>query len=186
MRGIPWWKHMISLQPSSSTCLNTLPWTNQKVWCTKRAMLVHYRIKAHWRCQTTLLVFKSLQCTLSNDPDGPMAWATEGVCGWLSSTWHVKGFHLDSLILIVPNIPCDVRKLLRWLGIPELPALISRFLQSTRNYQLGMDEEFTGKVYLYSSAVATYFAPSDMSGIGGMLHERIHSMYSRLFTLISS
>ncbi len=39
-----------------------------------------------------------------------------------------------------------------------------------------MDEEFTGKVYLYSSAVATYFSPSDVSGIGGMLRERIRSM----------
>ena len=94
-RSIPQWRHTISLQPSSSTCLNPLPWTNQKVWHTKWAMLIHYWIKAHHRCQMTLSAFKSLQCALSNDPDGPTARATEGVCSWLSSTWHVEGFHLD-------------------------------------------------------------------------------------------
>ena len=81
-----------------------------------------------------------------------------------------------NLILIAPNIPCDIGKLSRWLQIPELPTLISRFLRSTGNHQLGTDKEFTGKVYLYSSTVATYFSPSDMSRIGGMLCECICSM----------
>ena len=37
---------------------------------------------------------------------------------------------------------------------------------------------FTQKVYLYPSAVATYHAPSDLSGLGGMFRERIRSVQS--------
>lgn len=37
---------------------------------------------------------------------------------------------------------------------------------------------FTGKVSVYPSAVATYYAPSDLSGVGGMFRERIRSVES--------
>ena len=35
--------------------------------------------------------------------------------------------------------------------------------------------EFDNLITLYPSAVATYFAPRDLSGIGGMHSERIHA-----------
>ena len=35
---------------------------------------------------------------------------------------------------------------------------------------------YRGKVYVYPSAVATFYAPSDMAGIGGMYRERIRSV----------
>jgi hypothetical protein len=38
--------------------------------------------------------------------------------------------------------------------------------------------QYTKKVYLYPSAVATYHAPSDLSGLGRMFHERIRSIHS--------
>lgn len=36
--------------------------------------------------------------------------------------------------------------------------------------------EFHGKIKIYTSAVATFYAPSDISGIGGMRCERIHAV----------
>ncbi|KAG2740823.1 hypothetical protein P692DRAFT_201842419 [Suillus brevipes Sb2] len=36
--------------------------------------------------------------------------------------------------------------------------------------------EICKKITLYTSAVATFFAPSDLSGIGGMRYERIHAV----------
>jgi hypothetical protein len=38
--------------------------------------------------------------------------------------------------------------------------------------------EFCTKISVYSSAVATFYAPSDVSGIGGMRCERIHAIDS--------
>ncbi|KAJ7899505.1 hypothetical protein B0H14DRAFT_2278305, partial [Mycena olivaceomarginata] len=38
--------------------------------------------------------------------------------------------------------------------------------------------EFSERVYLYNSARAVFYAPSDVSGIGGMHHERIRATKS--------
>jgi len=38
--------------------------------------------------------------------------------------------------------------------------------------------EVLGKVYVYNSARAVFYAPSDLSGIGGLRHERIRSTKS--------
>ena len=35
---------------------------------------------------------------------------------------------------------------------------------------------FYGKIAIYPSAVATFHAPSDISGVNGMCHEHIHAM----------
>jgi hypothetical protein len=37
---------------------------------------------------------------------------------------------------------------------------------------------FYGKISIYSSAIATFHVPSDISGIGGMCHEHIHAVKS--------
>jgi hypothetical protein len=37
---------------------------------------------------------------------------------------------------------------------------------------------FYGRITVYSSAVATFYAPSDISGVGGMRKERIHAVKS--------
>ncbi|KAH9014264.1 hypothetical protein EDB85DRAFT_1876526, partial [Lactarius pseudohatsudake] len=37
---------------------------------------------------------------------------------------------------------------------------------------------FYGKIIVYPSAVATFYAPSDISGIGGMHCERIYAVKS--------
>lgn len=37
---------------------------------------------------------------------------------------------------------------------------------------------FYGKITIYTSAIATFYAPSDISGVGGMHRERIHAVKS--------
>ena len=75
------------------------------------------------------------------------------------------------------------------MNISQLPELISRFLYEQEhldrdqtipliNIPLASCPVYTGKVYVYPSAVATYYAPSDKSGIGGMYRERIRSVSS--------
>ena len=36
--------------------------------------------------------------------------------------------------------------------------------------------EFCGEITVYTSAIATFYAPSDISGVGGMRRERIHAV----------
>ncbi|KDQ31981.1 hypothetical protein PLEOSDRAFT_1091908 [Pleurotus ostreatus PC15] len=73
-----------------------------------------------------------------------------------------------------------------WLNIniPKLHGLTRRFLYnhlyphahySSNDITLDDCPEIHSKVSVYHSAVATFFAPSDMSGIRGMRCERIHS-----------
>lgn len=71
------------------------------------------------------------------------------------------------------------------MGIPSLPALISQFLYEQQNPGLAVPVEdiplsecpsYTGKVYTYPSAIARFHAPSDKSGLGGMLWERLRSV----------
>ncbi|KAI0309566.1 hypothetical protein OF83DRAFT_1071876 [Amylostereum chailletii] len=73
------------------------------------------------------------------------------------------------------------------VGHPRLPELIRRYLYdekhpnsdiSSADVALTSCPEFDGHVSVFPSAVATFYAPSDMSGIGGMHRERIHSTSS--------
>ena len=55
---------------------------------------------------------------------------------------------------------------------PELPELVSLFVYQQRNPE-GVDfpqtyPQILEKGYSYESAVATFYAPSDLSGVGGM------------------
>jgi hypothetical protein len=62
------------------------------------------------------------------------------------------------------------------IGHSNLPSLIRHFLCS----QLGSDTNcnFSGKVHVFHAAVATFYAPSDSSGIGGMHQEWIRAVPS--------
>ncbi|KAH9937976.1 hypothetical protein B0H21DRAFT_698721 [Amylocystis lapponica] len=83
------------------------------------------------------------------------------------------------------------------LGQPQLPALIRRFLHSQlypdiQAEQLPLQEcpLFDGHVAIYHSASATFYAPSELSGPGGMHRELIRSnpawynQYARFDTLL--
>jgi hypothetical protein len=70
---------------------------------------------------------------------------------------------------------------------PRFPSLIRRFLYdqqypnnvlSSSDVPLAACPTYTGKIRVYNSAVATFHAPSDPSGIGGMHREHIRAAQS--------
>ncbi|KAI6132289.1 hypothetical protein EV401DRAFT_2053882 [Pisolithus croceorrhizus] len=70
------------------------------------------------------------------------------------------------------------------LGVPDLPNLLRRFLQSQFCPNDSRDPEdipyhecpvYEGRIRVYNSACSTFFAPSDLSGIHGMRREYICS-----------
>jgi hypothetical protein len=68
---------------------------------------------------------------------------------------------------------------------PDLPNLIQQFIYKERHSDDVSDDSsvsalptFYGKINVYPSAVATFHAPSDISGIGGMRRERIRAVKS--------
>ena len=72
--------------------------------------------------------------------------------------------------------PRDVDALGLFVGQPNLKTLIENFLFEQLNPDVR--PQFSGNVYVYHSAVATYFAPSDLSGVGGMHRQRIRAVPS--------
>lgn len=79
---------------------------------------------------------------------------------------------------------CNLHILARESGHPRLPELLRRFLyeQTTINpthtpkdAPLELCPRYHGKVFTYPSAVAEFYAPSDLSGIGGMRREHIRA-----------
>lgn len=87
----------------------------------------------------------------------------------------------------MPNIPRDVYSLSEHLDLPQLPELLSRFLYRQTHPDINIAHEdvplaqcppISGRVRVFPSAVATFFAPSDKSGIGGMYRERIRAVRS--------
>ncbi|CAK5280852.1 unnamed protein product [Mycena citricolor] len=83
--------------------------------------------------------------------------------------------------------PRDPRLLAQHLRFPDLPDLIRRFLFAQENPDDKRDLQdvhlpecppLPSSVKVYPSAVATFLAPSDQSGIGGLMRERIRSTRS--------
>jgi hypothetical protein len=72
-------------------------------------------------------------------------------------------------------------------NMPAFPKLIRRFLYDQLNPESELTSSdvplrdcpaFTGKVSIFSSAAASYYAPSDPSGVGGMRREHIRATRS--------
>ncbi|KAJ7502312.1 hypothetical protein B0H11DRAFT_2365679, partial [Mycena galericulata] len=84
----------------------------------------------------------------------------------------------------VRKVPRDVHQLAAYIHQPRLHELIRRFLFEQLNPQadrpVALDDcpEFSGRVFIYNSARAIFYAPSDVCGIGGMHHERIRAVKS--------
>ena len=87
--------------------------------------------------------------------------------------------------LSVRRLPRDIYLLASAVKQPQLPLLTRRFLFDTLNPESDVPAsrlpdaelpDIPGKVYVYNSARAVFYAPSDLSGIGGMRHERIRSV----------
>jgi hypothetical protein len=92
--------------------------------------------------------------------------------------------------LTVRNLPLTVEGLSVHLNIPHLPNLVRRFLYE-QLVQVDPDVELhdvplfdcpvltnTTKIRVFPSAVAIYYAPSDLSGTRGMFRERIRAVDS--------
>ncbi|KAG9217551.1 hypothetical protein CCMSSC00406_0008478 [Pleurotus cornucopiae] len=84
----------------------------------------------------------------------------------------------------IRNYPRRIDLLAEHINVPELHELTRRFLYdylypdvhySSNDIALNDCPDIHSKVAVYHSAIATFFAPSDMSGIRGMRCERIRS-----------
>jgi hypothetical protein len=70
------------------------------------------------------------------------------------------------------------------IGHPNFPDLIRQFIYDQQhsddvsNASISDLPMFYGKITIYPSALATFHAPSDISGIGGMRRERIRALKS--------
>lgn len=95
---------------------------------------------------------------------------------------QVASFMINQSEYLITGRNMDVRDLANDLNYPNLVYLIRRFLHE----QLFPDSEdshgrlpaFDEQIQVYASAVATFYAPSDICGTGGMRRERIRSMPS--------
>jgi hypothetical protein len=103
------------------------------------------------------------------------------------SKWILNMLTSAYVFTKVPNIPRKIVALSQHLGIPQLSVLISRFLYAQENPTDGRAFEdmpleecprYTGKIRVYPSAIATYRAPSDLSGSSSMRYERIRCVSS--------
>jgi hypothetical protein len=100
----------------------------------------------------------------------------------------VCGFSIASFIInqskyLITGRNVDVRDLANDLNCPDLIYLIRRFLYKQLFHDSSEDSHarlpvFDERIHVYPSAVATFYAPSDICGTGGMRRERIRSMPS--------
>ncbi|GLB38138.1 hypothetical protein LshimejAT787_0500030 [Lyophyllum shimeji] len=80
------------------------------------------------------------------------------------------------------NYPKDLEGLARHIQQPRFPEALRRFLYQQIYPDIPADDivlddcpRFHGRISVYHSAVARYFSPSDICGVGGMHRERIRS-----------
>ncbi|KAH8979767.1 hypothetical protein EDB86DRAFT_3088545 [Lactarius hatsudake] len=70
------------------------------------------------------------------------------------------------------------------IELPTFPNLVRQFINDQQYPDYDSDASisdfpnFYGKIIVYPSAVATFYAPSDISGVGGMHRERIYAVKS--------
>jgi hypothetical protein len=82
----------------------------------------------------------------------------------------------------VRGYPTSVGALATHIGQPRFTELLRRFLYDQLNPNAAISgndvpleqcPNFSGRIYVFHSAVARFFAPSDLCGAGGMYQERI-------------
>ena len=88
---------------------------------------------------------------------------------------------------LIPKYPHHLASLAQFLHLRMLPNLVHCFLYAQIHGPIDIPLSdipindcpvYDGKVYVFPSAIATFFAPSDESGIGGMHCEQIQSTAS--------
>ncbi|KAF9470984.1 hypothetical protein BDN70DRAFT_909445 [Pholiota conissans] len=79
------------------------------------------------------------------------------------------------------SYPKRVDKLAQHINEPQFPMALKTFLYARRhpNHPIPNDIDtcvgFSGKIQVFHSAIARFYAPSDLCGASGMYHERIQS-----------
>ncbi|KAG2035207.1 hypothetical protein BDR03DRAFT_983812 [Suillus americanus] len=94
--------------------------------------------------------------------------------------------HVELAAKPISGGACDVPTLTLALGLPEFPALIQQFLYDQLHlnnhehaaFDPATAPAFMGRVVIYSSAAASFYAPSDLSSTGGMRREHIRATTS--------
>jgi hypothetical protein len=94
------------------------------------------------------------------------------------------GMDCADQVTTVRKLPHNIYALSRKIGQPNLPVLTRRFLYAYLHPQSPIPVSrvpedqlppISSKVYVYTSIRAVFYAPSDLSGLGGLRHERIRS-----------
>lgn len=86
-----------------------------------------------------------------------------------------------TLIYLARKYPRQLDELARYLAQPELPHLVRHFLYQSLHPNVDPGDfpdnlpDITSRISVFHSATALFYAPSDLSGIGGMLKEYIRS-----------
>ncbi|KIJ17530.1 hypothetical protein PAXINDRAFT_72399, partial [Paxillus involutus ATCC 200175] len=123
----------------------------------------------------------------------PLESSNSGMIGYqddsnLHDAEDIEGEKTESMVTLAQTpSPCHIRTLSQMgedIQCPDLPDLVACFLYDQRNPDAevsGADVDiskcprFLGKGYSYSSALATFYAPSDLCGVGGMYCQHIHA-----------
>ncbi|KAF8261270.1 hypothetical protein EI94DRAFT_1789551 [Lactarius quietus] len=95
----------------------------------------------------------------------------------------VSEFDVQLAIKFQPGYPSQLHDLAAHINQPKFPLTFTQFLYKHRHPEEPIApstiEEcpaFDGAIKVHHSAVARFYAPSDLSGSGGLRHERIQSM----------
>ena len=83
-------------------------------------------------------------------------------------------------VVIEPRYPRNLHQLATFIHQPGFPLALRRFLFTLNHRDQAPAEHdnlpsFEGEIRVYHSAVATFYAPSDLCGAGGLRRERIRS-----------
>jgi hypothetical protein len=87
-------------------------------------------------------------------------------------------------VILARGYPRSLESLANHINQPGFPEALRRFLYdhihsdsniSSADVDIEQCPNFTGRIYVYHSAIARFFAPSDLCGTGGMYRERIRS-----------
>ncbi|KAG0695998.1 hypothetical protein DFH29DRAFT_991856 [Suillus ampliporus] len=105
----------------------------------------------------------------------------------VTSNWHVLRVSFPSSSCTKRSRARNIRALAVEMDIPDLPQLVRLFLydqlladdsRNSDDVPLSACPRFEGPIKIFNSAAATFFAPSDPSGIGGMRREHIRAVPS--------
>ncbi|KAG1856602.1 hypothetical protein C8R48DRAFT_749163 [Suillus tomentosus] len=97
--------------------------------------------------------------------------------------WSSKNDALGQMLLCNQRLD-NVAKLAEEVDVPHLQCLIQYFLftqlfpddpRNPEDVPAATCPRHTGKLYVFNSATATFYAPSDPSGVGGMRREQVRA-----------